>query len=117
MATTALVRKISKTTPCKVAWQSPAGAILRIPFDTSGKSPAIFHHRAIRKTQTNLASASGGWTTGSSGATLALAGGSETPMHGIELACAKLGPDGADRQGLRAINGVAASAGKFEARR
>jgi hypothetical protein len=27
-------------------------------FDTSGKSPAIFHHRAICKTQTNLAPAS-----------------------------------------------------------
>jgi hypothetical protein len=38
--------KISKTTPCKVAWQSLAYAIPRRHFDTSGKSPVLFHHRA-----------------------------------------------------------------------
>ena len=42
--------KISKTTPCKVAWWSPAWAIPQRHFDTSGKSPANFHHRVIRKT-------------------------------------------------------------------
>jgi len=56
MATPALVPKISKTTPCKVEWRSPACAIPRRQFDSSGKSPVKFHHRAICKTQTNLAS-------------------------------------------------------------
>jgi hypothetical protein len=59
MAYAALVPKISKTTPCKVAWRSLACAIPRRQFDTSGKSPAIFHHRAICKTQTNLAAGLG----------------------------------------------------------
>ena len=36
-----------KTTPCKVAWWSLACAIPRKHFDTSGKSRALFHHRAI----------------------------------------------------------------------
>jgi hypothetical protein len=39
--------KISKTTPCKVARRSPASATARKHFDTSGKSPALLHHRAI----------------------------------------------------------------------
>jgi len=46
----ALAPKISKTTPCKVACQSPACAIPRKDFDTSGKSPAMFHHRATGQT-------------------------------------------------------------------
>ena len=33
----------------------------RRQFDTSGKSPVKFHHRAIRKTQTNLAPAWSSW--------------------------------------------------------
>jgi hypothetical protein len=42
--------KISKTTPCKVTGRSPAWMLpLRKPFDTSGKSAAQFHHRAICK--------------------------------------------------------------------
>ena len=45
-----LASKISKTTPCKVARPSPAWAIPQRHFDTSGKSPANFHHRVIRKT-------------------------------------------------------------------
>jgi hypothetical protein len=48
-----LPTKISKTTPCKVAWCRWHGCferILRKHFDTSGKSGALFHHRAICKT-------------------------------------------------------------------
>jgi hypothetical protein len=45
-----LPTKISKTTPCKVTgsleWMLPP----RKHFDTSGKSAAPFHHRAICKT-------------------------------------------------------------------
>src|SRR6266850_3157090 len=47
-----LPTKISKTTPCKVAWCRWHGCFelsLRKHFDTSGKSVALFHHRAIRK--------------------------------------------------------------------
>src|SRR6266568_62844 len=59
VATTVLVPKISKTTPCKVAWRPLACGVPRKHFDTSGKSPAIFHHRAILKTQTTSAPSSG----------------------------------------------------------
>ena len=45
-----LPAKIPKTTPCKVARRSPACVIPRKHFDTSGKSPAIFHDSAICKT-------------------------------------------------------------------
>ena len=48
-----LPTKISKTTPCKVAWWSLAWMLSATPrkhFDTSGKSAALFHHRAICKT-------------------------------------------------------------------
>ena len=48
-----LPTKISKTTPCKVAWCRWHGCFelsLRKHFDTSGKSGALFHHRAICKT-------------------------------------------------------------------
>jgi len=48
-----LPTKISKTTPCKVAWWSRPGCFERSArkhFDTSGKSAALFHHRAICKT-------------------------------------------------------------------
>ena len=48
-----LPTKISKTTPCKVAWWSRPGCFGRSPrkhFDTSGKSVALFHHRAVCKT-------------------------------------------------------------------
>ncbi len=48
-----LPTKISKTTPCKVAWWSLAWMLWATPrkhFDTSGKSLALFHHRAICKT-------------------------------------------------------------------
>ena len=46
-AYTAVVPKISKTTPCKVARRSLACAIPRRHFDTSGKSPVILHHPAL----------------------------------------------------------------------
>src|SRR5882762_10480583 len=48
-----LPTKISKTTPCKVAWcrwHRCFERILRKHFDTSGKSAALLHHRAICKT-------------------------------------------------------------------
>jgi hypothetical protein len=47
----ALPTKISKTTPCKVAWCRWRGCFERsaTTFDTSGKSAALFHHRAIVK--------------------------------------------------------------------
>src|SRR5712671_2938088 len=48
-----LPTKISKTTPCKVAWCRWHGCferILRKHFDTSGKSVALIHPRAICKT-------------------------------------------------------------------
>jgi hypothetical protein len=48
-----LPTKISKTTPCKVAGRSLAGMLWAIPrkhSDTSGKSAALFHRRAICKT-------------------------------------------------------------------
>jgi hypothetical protein len=45
-----LESKISKTTPCKVAWQSLAGAISRKTFDTSGKSTALIYRRTFWKT-------------------------------------------------------------------
>jgi hypothetical protein len=43
--------KTSKTTPCKVE-KAAAGEDTgdTVPFDTSGKSAALFHHRAICKT-------------------------------------------------------------------
>src|SRR5882724_8336090 len=47
-----LPTKISKTTPCKVAWCRWHGCferILRKHFDTSGKSAALLHHRAIKR--------------------------------------------------------------------
>src|SRR5712691_11825416 len=47
-----LPTKISKTTPCKVAGGRWHGCFERIPrkhFDTSGKSAALFHHRAIKR--------------------------------------------------------------------
>ena len=47
------------TTGLTRSWRSLASTIPRKHFDSSGKSPAIFHHCAIRKTHTNLASASG----------------------------------------------------------
>jgi hypothetical protein len=47
-----LPTKISKTTPCKETSRPPAGAISQKHFDTSGKSPAQLHHRAICKTPT-----------------------------------------------------------------
>src|ERR1700682_2537636 len=53
LAPAAIEHKISKTTPCKVAWCRWHGCferILRKHFDTSGKSGALFHHRAICKT-------------------------------------------------------------------
>ena len=46
-----LPTKISKTTPCKVTGGSLARMLYpRKHFDTSGKSAAPFHHRAICKT-------------------------------------------------------------------
>jgi hypothetical protein len=47
----ALPTKISKTTPCKVAWCRWRGCFERsaTTFDASGKSAALFHHRAIVK--------------------------------------------------------------------
>jgi hypothetical protein len=52
----ALVPKISKTTPCKVAWRSPAYAIPRkhLPRRANHLQCDITH-RAIRKTQTHFA--------------------------------------------------------------
>ncbi len=49
-----LPTKIPKTTPCKVAWRSPACAISRKHFDTSGKSPARLHDRGICRTPMTL---------------------------------------------------------------
>jgi hypothetical protein len=39
--------KISKTTPCKVAGSSRHEVFRKKGFDTSGKSGAFVHHRAI----------------------------------------------------------------------
>src|SRR5438876_1915547 len=48
----ALPTKIWKTTPCKVAdscWHDAMSDSAKT-FDTSGKSAALLHHRAMRKT-------------------------------------------------------------------
>src|SRR6267378_2283018 len=44
-----MLRKISKTTPCKVAGARRQGRFGPI-LDTSGKSAALLHHRTIRQT-------------------------------------------------------------------
>jgi hypothetical protein len=57
--------KISKTTPCKVTGGSLAWMLYpRKHFDTSGKSAAPFHHRAICKTAHGAAHRALGVITG-----------------------------------------------------
>jgi hypothetical protein len=60
-----LPTKISKTTPCKVTGGSLAWMLYpRKHFDTSGKSVAPFHHRAICKTAHGAAHRALGVITG-----------------------------------------------------
>jgi len=45
--------------PMQSSWRSLAYAIPRKHFDTSGKSPAIFHHRAISRLEDGVGAGSG----------------------------------------------------------